>query len=154
MWWTSRHSLKSEISDATVSRKFVRPQGGADQQRLQISELHLDKFPTSTTFACWIEVCTCSQFPTEATLWIREVEMVESVSRNGNHEDSLWKTKRANSRWLSSRDSKTRVSSRFWQEKSAHPHASHENNWCKGSSGKKNWKIGEKSGMAADKSQK
>ena len=57
---------------------------GADQQRLQISELHFDKFPTPTTFACWkirfkTEVCTCSQFPTEAMPWIKEVEMVESV---------------------------------------------------------------------------
>ena len=26
---------------------------GADQQRLQISELHFDKIPTPTTFACW-----------------------------------------------------------------------------------------------------
>ena len=25
------------------------------------------------------EVCTCSQFPTEAMLWLKEVEMVESV---------------------------------------------------------------------------
>ena len=43
-----------------------------------------DKFPTPTTFVCWkirfkTEVCTCSQFPTEAMLWIKEVEMVESV---------------------------------------------------------------------------
>ena len=42
---------------------------GADQQRLQISDLHFDKFPTPATFACWkirfkTEVCTCSQFPT------------------------------------------------------------------------------------------
>ena len=41
---------------------------GADQQRLQISDLHFDKFPTPATFACWkirfkTEVCTCSQFP-------------------------------------------------------------------------------------------
>ena len=55
-----------------------------DQQRLQISELHVDKSPTPTSFACWkirfnTEVCTCSQFPTEAMLWIKEVEMVESV---------------------------------------------------------------------------
>ena len=30
MWWTSdsRHSLNSEISARTVSRKFIRPQGG------------------------------------------------------------------------------------------------------------------------------
>ena len=56
----------------------------ADQQRLQISDLHFDKFPTPTTFACWkirfkTEVCTCSQFPTDAMLWIKEVEMVESA---------------------------------------------------------------------------
>ena len=57
---------------------------GADQQRLQISDLHFDKFPTPTTFACWkirfkTEVCTCSQFLTDAMLWIKEVEMVESL---------------------------------------------------------------------------
>ena len=57
---------------------------GADQQRLQISELHFDKFPTPATFACWktrfkTEVCICSQFPTEAMQWIKEVEMVDSV---------------------------------------------------------------------------
>ena len=55
--------------------------GGADQQRLQISDLHFDKFPTPATFACWkkTEVCTCSQFPTEAMQWIKEVELVDSV---------------------------------------------------------------------------
>ena len=57
---------------------------GADQQRLQISDLHFDKFPTPATFACWkirfkTEVCTCSQFPTEAMPWIKGVEMVDSV---------------------------------------------------------------------------
>ena len=57
---------------------------GADQQRLQISDLHFDKFPTPATFACWkirfkAEVCTCSQFPTEAMQWIKEVELVDSV---------------------------------------------------------------------------
>ena len=57
---------------------------GADQQRLQISDLHFDKFPTPATFALWkirfkTEVCTCSQFPTEAMQWIKEVELVASV---------------------------------------------------------------------------
>ena len=57
---------------------------GADQQRLQISDLHFYKFPTPATFACWkirfkTEVCTCSQFPTEAMQWIKEVELVDSV---------------------------------------------------------------------------
>ena len=50
----------------------------ADQQRLQISNLHFDKYPTPATFAFWkirfkTEVCTCSQFPTEAVHWIKEV---------------------------------------------------------------------------------
>ena len=57
---------------------------GADQQRLQISDLHFDKFPTPATFACWkirfkTEVCTCSQFPAEAMLGVKEVELVDSV---------------------------------------------------------------------------
>ena len=57
---------------------------GADQQRLQISDLFFDKFPTPATFACWkirfkTEVCTCSQFPTQAMQWIKEVELVDSV---------------------------------------------------------------------------
>ena len=57
---------------------------GADQQRLQISDLHFDKFLTPATFACWkirfkTEVCFCSQFPTEAMQWIKEVEVVDSV---------------------------------------------------------------------------
>ena len=57
---------------------------GADQQRLQNSDLHFDKFPTPATFACWkirfkTEVRTCSQFPTEAMQWMKEVELVDSV---------------------------------------------------------------------------
>ena len=56
----------------------------ADQQRLQISELHFYKFATPSTFSCWkirfkTQVTTCSDFPSEAILWIHEVEMVESV---------------------------------------------------------------------------
>ena len=57
---------------------------GADQQRLQSSDPHFDQFTTPATFACWkirfkTEVCNCSHFPTEAMLWIKEVEMVGSV---------------------------------------------------------------------------
>ena len=57
---------------------------GADQQRLQISDPHFDKFHNPATSACCkirfkTEVCTCSQFPTEAMLWIKEVEMADSV---------------------------------------------------------------------------
>ena len=69
---------------------------GADQQRLQISDLHFDKFPTPATFACWkirfkTEVCTCSQFPTEAMQWIKEVELVDSVDDlNLRHQNEVF----------------------------------------------------------------
>ena len=71
--------IQSYFSGGDSSKKC-----GADQQRLQISDLHFDKFPTPATFACWkirfkTEVCTCSQFPTEAMQWFKEVEMVDSV---------------------------------------------------------------------------
>ena len=73
----ARNSFVS--SEGRFSKNF-----GADQQRLRISDPHFDQFPTPATFACWkirfkTEVCTCSQFPSEAMLWIKEVEMVESV---------------------------------------------------------------------------
>ena len=84
--------FKRRISlEEPSARNSVDPSEGrfskdfrADQQRLQISDLHFDKFPTPATFACWkirfkTEVCTCSQFPTEAIQWIKEVELVDSV---------------------------------------------------------------------------
>ena len=57
---------------------------GADQQRVQFSHFHFDKFPTSGTFACWkirfkIGVYICLQFLKEVMQWIKEVEMDESV---------------------------------------------------------------------------
>ena len=77
-------------SGPSAKNSFIPSEGdssknyGVDQQRLQISDLHFDKFPTPATFACWkirfkTEVCTCSQFPTEAMQWIEEVELVDSV---------------------------------------------------------------------------
>ena len=67
-----------------LQRRRLSKELWADQKRLQISDLHSDNFPTPATFACWkirfkTEVCTCSQFPTEAMQWIKEVEMVDSV---------------------------------------------------------------------------
>ena len=77
----SRPSAKNSVihSEGDSSKNY-----GADQQRLQISDLHFDRFSTPATFACWkirfkTEVCTCSQFLTEAMLWIKEVELVDSV---------------------------------------------------------------------------
>ena len=52
--------------------------------RLQILELHFGKFTTFSTFSCWMirfktQFSACSGFLSEAMLWIKEVEMVESV---------------------------------------------------------------------------
>ena len=59
---------------------------GADQQRLQISDLQFYNFFAPATFACWkirfkTEVCICSQFPTDAMHWINEVELVDSLDK-------------------------------------------------------------------------
>ena len=53
------------------------------QQRQQISELQIDKFPNPQSFLVWKnriknQVTTCSDFPSEAMLRIKEVEMVDS----------------------------------------------------------------------------
>ena len=70
--------------DSVIFRGDYSKNYGADQQRLQISDLHFDKIPAPAAFACWkirfkTEVCTCSQFLTEAMQWIKEVELVDSV---------------------------------------------------------------------------
>ena len=52
------------------------------QQRQQIPELQFDKVPTPSSFLFWKirfknQVTTCSDFPSGAMLWIKEVEMGE-----------------------------------------------------------------------------
>ena len=79
-----RQSGQSARNSVVPSEGDFSKNYGADQQRLQISDLHFDKFTTPATFACWkigfkTAVCTCSQFSTEAVLWIKEVELVDSV---------------------------------------------------------------------------
>ena len=54
------------------------------QQRQQIPELQFDKFPTSSKLSCWkirfkSQATACSDFPLEAMLWIKAVEMVDSL---------------------------------------------------------------------------
>ena len=54
------------------------------QQRQEISELQFDNFPTPQSFLVWKirfknQVTTCSDCPSEAMLWIKEVEMVDSL---------------------------------------------------------------------------
>ena len=50
------------------------------QQRHQIAELQFDKIHSPKSFLVWrirfkIQVTTCSDFPSEAMLWIKEVVM-------------------------------------------------------------------------------
>ena len=90
-WSIQRHNSYTEISTKFVCQQFILPMEGrnfknygADQQRRQISEHYLDKFPAPQKFSCWkirlkTEVCTCFNFSTEAMLWIKKVEMVNSV---------------------------------------------------------------------------
>ena len=93
MWWVrDKHQLRirdasqdrqPDIHSSLVREDFQKIMGQTNNEsRFQI--LILTNSTTSATFACWkirfkTEVCTCSQFPTEAMMWIKEVEMVESV---------------------------------------------------------------------------
>ena len=76
--------------------------------------MNLDKFPKLLTFQCWkasfkTEVCSCSGYPSEAMLWSKEVEMVDSVddletsqSTRGHRfprtvrKESIWQSRRMN----------------------------------------------------------
>ena len=54
------------------------------QQRQEISELQFDKFPNPQSFLVWkirfkTPFTPCSDFPSDAMLWIKEVEMVHSL---------------------------------------------------------------------------
>ena len=54
------------------------------QRRQQISELQFDKFLNPQSFSAWklrfkTQDTTCSDFPSDAVLWIKEEEMVDSV---------------------------------------------------------------------------
>ena len=58
--------------------------GVVGQQRQQISELQFDKFLIPQSFLVWnirfiTQVSSCSDFPSDAVLWMKEVEMVDSL---------------------------------------------------------------------------
>ena len=74
-----RPSTMNSFLPAEISHNSL-----AVPQRLQISELQFDKFPTSSTISCWkirfkTQVSSCSDFPSEATLWIKDLETVDSL---------------------------------------------------------------------------
>ena len=83
--------VKNDIRNSLFAAEGVYPQNYmVDQQRLQISELHYDKFSTLSTSSCWktrfkTQVSACSSSSSEAMLWIKEVEMVDSVDYIFHH---------------------------------------------------------------------
>ena len=105
---TPNTALNWRCQSGPSSQKFIRPslgkilqrilvQSNSDcrfrifiltnsihQPRLRLFILTKKKKPNPATCACWkvrfkTEVCTCWQFPTEAMLWIKEVELVDAV---------------------------------------------------------------------------
>ena len=82
---TPRFARRPSTMNSLFQTKGAYPQNHmADQQKLQISELQFDKFPTLSTFSCWkirfkTQVSACSGSPSEARLLVKEVEMVDSV---------------------------------------------------------------------------
>ena len=90
--WKTGTKSRSEMPVWTVSQKFCHPEWGRIFKELWSRPTTTADFRpsiwqvpyTPATFACWkirfkTEVCTCSQFPTEAMQWIKEVELVDSV---------------------------------------------------------------------------
>ena len=59
------HSGPSARNSFLPSEERCSKNDGTDQQRLQISDLHFDKFPTPATFTCWK-----ISFKTEVGRWI------------------------------------------------------------------------------------
>ena len=93
-WGRMRIKHQFRIRDASPDRqpKIHSSQVSEILQRIMVqtnndcrSQIFIStNSPTPATLACWkirfkTEVCTCSQVPTEAMLWIKEVEMVDSV---------------------------------------------------------------------------
>ena len=90
--------------------------------RNQVSEMHFDKFRDLSALQCWktsfkTEVCSCSSFPSDAVLWIKEVEMVEPADdlltsqSIGGHRCPNFEVLDA---LIASRSSRTRTS-RIWE---------------------------------------
>ena len=73
----------STVSSTTILVEFPQ-KSMVGQQRQQTSELQFDKFHTPQSFSVWEsrlknQVSTCSDSPSDAMLWIKEVDMVDSL---------------------------------------------------------------------------
>ena len=78
----SRPSARNSVISSEGG--FSKNYGGQTNNNCRFQIFISTNSPHRATFACWkirfkTEVCTCSQFLTEAMQWIKEVEMVDSV---------------------------------------------------------------------------
>ena len=74
----SQPKIQSSLVRETLQRIMEQTKTTADFRS------SFRQIPYTSHVCCWkirfkTEVCTCSQFPTEAMHWIKEVEMVDSV---------------------------------------------------------------------------
>ena len=81
---TPRFAKRPPARNSNSPRAGVYSQNQVVHPRLQVSELHFDKFPTPSTFSRWkirftTQVSARSGSSSEAMLWIKEVDMVDSV---------------------------------------------------------------------------
>ena len=70
-------ATKQLTASSTIPVELPQNYMVGGQQRQQISELQYDKFPTTSSFLCWEirfknQVTTCSDFPSEAMVWIKQ----------------------------------------------------------------------------------
>ena len=87
----TRPSTMSSLMQVELSQNHM-----VGQQRQQISELQFVKFPILQSLSVWkirfkTQVTTCSDFPSDAMLWIKEVEMVGSLDEFKILAISVWK---------------------------------------------------------------
>ena len=67
-----------------MQNELIRRIAWLNSRGIRSLKMHFEKFSDPSSFQGWkksskTEVCSCSSFPTDAMLWIKEVEIVESV---------------------------------------------------------------------------
>ena len=77
--FTSRPLTTSSKHPVDIPQNHV-----VGEQRQQMSDIQFDRFHNPSSFLVWktrfkAHVSSGSDFPSEATLWIKEVEMVDSL---------------------------------------------------------------------------
>ena len=97
LWHNSNADVCNKPQTASSTMPVELPQNFmVGQERQQISELKFDKFTSPQSFLMWKiqfehQVTSCSDFPPDAVLWIKEVEMVDSLDELKSSRSVLWK---------------------------------------------------------------